>query len=459
MSDPAISLGASTAATSPRRRLLLAGLFILLSIGLCNVAARALNMESSRNQLHAWALDPGHGWADSWDPMIAALDWLQRPHEGKLYQSIFFQQQIKFQYPPTSLLPLAAMRAAGVPLSPDLLNVVGWVWIVVTALAMAGFAVVLAERSGVAAKGELLTRSLIGGMAIIATLTFYPVMLAYTIGQVQTWINAIFIFACLAWVLERRVAAGMLIGAICLLKPQFGLFLIWGALRGNWPFLLGWGIVVVPASIVSVALFGLANNLDYFSVLQFLSSHGENYFHNQSVNGLLNRLLVPGDSQVVPPVFPPYNFLVYFGTLSTSLALVAAALFLRGRSADKGGFLDFLTAALTFTIASPIAWEYHYGIALPVLAALLFALLLLPREETRLGLWIALGLAYVLTANFLPITNLAADTSFNVVQSYLLFAGLLTLWLLYRVTTPRSFEHRAAAIGGAGHRSLSGARL
>ena len=69
------------------------------------------------------------GWADSWDPMIAALDWLQRSHEGKLYQSIFFQQQIKFQYPPTSLLPLAAMRAAGVPLSPDLLNVVGWVWI------------------------------------------------------------------------------------------------------------------------------------------------------------------------------------------------------------------------------------------------------------------------------------------------------------------------------------------
>src|SRR5271170_2145681 len=68
MSDPAISYRASLAAANPRRRLLLAGLFILLSIGLCNVAARVLNMESSRNQLHAWALDPGHGWADSWDP-------------------------------------------------------------------------------------------------------------------------------------------------------------------------------------------------------------------------------------------------------------------------------------------------------------------------------------------------------------------------------------------------------
>ncbi len=440
MSDPTISYRAASADGNSRRRLLLAGLFILLCIGLSNVAARALNMESSRNQLHAWALDPGHGWADSWDPMIAALDWLQGPHEGKLYQSIFFQQQIKFQYPPTSLLPIAAMRAVGVPLSPDLLNVVGWAWIVVTALALAGFTVVLAERSGVAAKGDMLTRALVGGMAVVTTLTFYPVMLAYTIGQVQVWINAIFIFACLAWVLERRGIAGMLIGAICLLKPQFGLFLIWGLLRGNWSFLVGWCVVVVPASILSVALFGLANNLDYLTVLQFLSSHGENYFHNQSVNGLLNRLLVPGDSQVVPPVFPPYHPVVYFGTLITSLALVLAALFLRGRAADRGGFLDFLTAALTFTIASPIAWEYHYGIALPILVAILFALLRQSRGTAGLGLWAGLGLAYLLTANFFPITNLLAETSLNVVQSYLLFAGLLTLWLLYRVPVPQSFD-------------------
>ena len=435
MSDPSIPYRPFALAASPRRRLLLAGLFILLSIGAMNVIARALNMESSRNQLHAWALDPGHGWADSWDPMIAALDWLQTPHEGKLYQAIFFEQQIKFQYPPTSLLPLAAMRAVGVPLSPDLLNVVGWAWIVVTALAMAGFAVVLAERSGIAGKGDMLTRAAVGGMAIVATLTFYPIMLAYTIGQVQTWINALFIFACLAFVLERRGLAGALIGAICLLKPQFGLFVIWGVLRRDWPLLLGWVVVFVPASVLSLALFGVANNLDYLSVLQFLSSHGENYFHNQSVNGLLNRALFLGDSLVVPPVFPPYQPLVYYGTLLTSFALVVGALFLRDRADDKGGLLDFMTAALTFTIASPIAWEYHYGILPPILAALLFALVLQPRQARPI-LWLGLALAYLFTANFLPITNELAESHLNFLQSYLLFAGLVTLWLLYRIRTP-----------------------
>ena len=439
MSDPSIPYRPFALAASPRRRLLLAGLFILLSIGAMNVIARALNMESSRNQLHAWALDPGHGWADSWDPMIAALDWLQTPHEGKLYQAIFFEQQIKFQYPPTSLLPLAAMRAVGVPLSPDLLNVVGWAWIVVTALAMAGFAVVLAERSGIAGKGDMLTRAAVGGMAIVATLTFYPIMLAYTIGQVQTWINALFIFACLAFVLERRGLAGALIGAICLLKPQFGLFVIWGVLRRDWPLLLGWVVVFVPASVLSLALFGVANNLDYLSVLQFLSSHGENYFHNQSVNGLLNRALFLGDSLVVPPVFPPYQPLVYYGTLLTSFALVVGALFLRDRDDDKGGLLDFMTAALTFTIASPIAWEYHYGILPPILAALLFALALQPRQA-RPMLWLGLALAYLFTGNFLPITNELAESHLNFLQSYLLFAGLLTLWLLYRIRTPQSLR-------------------
>ena len=84
MSDPAISYRGSASASSPRRRLLLAGLFILLSIGLCNVGARAINMESSRNQLHSWALDPGHGAKRSHCPAMIGL------HSAASYDSIAF---------------------------------------------------------------------------------------------------------------------------------------------------------------------------------------------------------------------------------------------------------------------------------------------------------------------------------------------------------------------------------
>jgi len=199
--------------------------------------------------------------------------------------------------------------------------------------------------------------------------------------------------------------------------------------------------VVVPALVASIALFGLANHLDYLSTLQFLASRGEAFYPNQSVNGLLNRLLLNGDSLTWSGTqFPAYQPMIYLGTLLSSAVLILAALFVRGRQTDKGGLLDFMTAALSFTIASPIAWEHHYGILPPIFVALLFALLAGRTTGRRWGFWVVLAVSYVLAANFFPITNLAAAGPFNFLQSYLLFAGLATLWLLYRVPTPLSFD-------------------
>ncbi len=442
MSATSSETNRASPAAGSGRRLFVTSLFIVLSVGFCNLLARETGAESVRTEFYRWLRHPGVGADNSWRPMLVALNWLKDPTDGFLYQNVFFIQNAKFQYPPTSLLPLALLEKLGIRLSIGVLNQIGWVWIVVTAAAMLVYSLILAERSGVVMRDDRRGRALVAAVAVFATLSFYPVMLAYTIGQVQAWINATFIFACLCWLLERRMATGMLIGAICLLKPQFSLFLIWGALRRQWPFLIGWGLVVAPALILSLVLYGFANHLDYLRVLQFLSHHGEIYYHNQSVGGLLNRLLVDGDSVGLPFGFPPYNPVVYVGMLASSAILVLGALFLRARTPDSGGLLDFLTAALTFTLASPIAWEYHYGVQLPILATLLFALLAQPQEGGRSGLWATLAIVYVLSANYFFVTNETADTPFNFVQSYLLFAGFAALWLLYQVRTPPSFDHR-----------------
>ncbi len=424
---------------APRyRRLVLIGLFILFAVVACNLAARALVTESTRKHTVEWLVHPGKAWADSWDPMLAAFDWLKEPHDGTLYQSVFFEEQIKFQYPPTSLLPLAALERLGITPSQHLLNDAGWIWILVTAVAMTVYSITLAERDGTTP--DLRARALIAVTVVFATLTFFPVMVAYTLGQIQTWINGLFVLACLCWVYNRRLAAGILVGAICLLKPQFALFPVWAILRQQRPFLVGWCAVVAPAVVASIVLFGVANNLDYLSVLRFLSDRGEIHYYNQSISGLLNRLLQLGDSLEFPLKFPPHNPLVYFGTLLSSLALILAALFLRGRQSDRGGLFDFLTAGLTFTIASPVAWMHHYGVLLPILAALLFALLAQPERQARRSLWVVLAIAYFLSANLIYAANFLADTPFNFVQSYQLFAGLAVLWLLYRVPTPPTFD-------------------
>ncbi|MEX1034795.1 MAG: hypothetical protein WDZ54_02480 [Sneathiella sp.] len=47
--------------------------------------------------------------ADSWFPMYqAAVEKLNHP-ELNLYQTIFFENKIKFQYPPASLLPFMGL--------------------------------------------------------------------------------------------------------------------------------------------------------------------------------------------------------------------------------------------------------------------------------------------------------------------------------------------------------------
>src|SRR5262249_37752851 len=97
----------------------------------------------------------------------------------------------------------------------------------------------------------------------------------------------------------------------------------------------------------------------------------------------------------------------------------------RGHDGDPDRTFDFSTMALSLTMASPIAWEHHYGILLPV-----FALLL----ASSLGHWVRVLLlagSYVLISNFFSAANALAWTYLNFAQSYVLFGALIVLMLLH----------------------------
>src|SRR5262249_56719181 len=59
---------------------------------------------------HTWDVLHARGGDDSWGTIAAALDYAQKPHTPPLYTEIFFNRQIKFQYPPTALFAVAGMR-------------------------------------------------------------------------------------------------------------------------------------------------------------------------------------------------------------------------------------------------------------------------------------------------------------------------------------------------------------
>ena len=263
-------------------------------------------------------------------------------------------------------------------------------------------------------------------MVAIATLTFFPFIWGFAKGNWQLWINALFAGALLAWAAGHRAVSGTLIGLMCLIKPHYSLLLVWAALRREWGFAaacVGIGVVGVLASI---SIYGFSNNIDYVNALSFMSERGVTYYHNQSVNGVLNRIMslfdpvaFPNDGSKNP--YPPYTPLVFWGTIVTSALILGAAL--GWRSYDR--VVDFCIMGLSCVIASPIAWTYQYGLLLPI-----YAVALAKAKDHTFLLWI--GVSYVLTSNYIVALNGLAATPFNVMQSYTLVGAVILLILLYR---------------------------
>jgi alpha-1,2-mannosyltransferase len=373
---------------------------------------------------------------DSWKPMRAALAWFQQHADGRLYEQIFFMDRIKFQYPLSSLLPLHALSQLGIAPPNAILNRVNF-WMVLANILVAGaLAFMLARRSPAYAP----RRWQFAIVSAFGALLFCPLLRAFDLGQVQVWINTLFALSALAWLLGRKQLAGVLIGLICLLKPQFVMFMVWGLLRREWRFLMGWGAVTAVGLVASLAVFGVQNHLDYIAVLRTLSRTGEAFIENQSFNGLLNRLYGTDENPALwkPHDFPLFNPIVYAGTLLSSAVVIGAALLVPLRGKGASGLLDFLGAALSFTMASPIAWEHHYGILPVIYIAMMFVLLNRNASPGRsLGL-ATLSVSYVVTGHWMG-------------SSWMLWGALALLGLIYWVI----LAPRGVTGVGTGERELA----
>jgi alpha-1,2-mannosyltransferase len=379
---------------------------------------------------------PVHSGEDSWRQMAAGLDYLSSPHERTLYAEVFFAQKNKFQYPPTSLLFLEPLRWLPYPKMVVAANLISWLATIAGAFLLGLILMRGLPRPPGEDRFSPREKAVLLIAALGFTLTFYPLLKSFEVGQVQTWLYFLFVLALWFWLSGKKFLSGALIGLICLVKPQLGLFALWGLLRRERRFAAGLVSTAGIVGLISLALFGWANHLDYLRALSYMGKHGESYYTNQSVNGLVNRLLFNGTIlHGNPRAFAPYNVWVFVLTLATTAVLIAVALFWkRGRDCAARNE-DFLTAAVAFTMASPIAWEHHYSILLPVFAAALPAVLA-PRG--RRGMIWVLAAAFALSANIYPFVNSLANTRFNFLLSALFFGALALLVLLYRLRTERS---------------------
>lgn len=398
-----------------------------------------------------------HG--DSWLPMTRAWEYLQSGASRSVYDAVWQDQLLKFQYPLTSLFAIEVVQRLlpGDTVRWAPLNLASWLAVWGTAVLVALiFRDACREHLGLSAlrgasRGDELARMAI---AFVLTLTFYPVVRAFTVGQIQPWIT--FLFAAMVWLTMKRqpLAAGLMAGLMLLIKPQMGLLLVWAALRAQWRFAGALLAVAGVGAVAAVAMYGVKQNVEYVSFLSYLSRHGEAYYNNQTVNGLVNRLLQNGDNAGnQEPSFPLFRWPVYASTIASSAALLGFAAFWRRREYADAPTLDLMIAGLSITMASPIAWGFHYGILLPIFAALLPAIVRWPALG---GASLAyLGVAFVLSGNLFYVTRYFADTPFTIVQSYVFFAAVMVLAALYLV---RRAASREAAGGQPEHERASRAQ-
>jgi hypothetical protein len=390
-----------------------------------------LGLWATRGMLWNWS-----PWGDSWNPMLLALERLRGPGASHIYETIFFQDRIKFQYPPSSLLPLSLLGLF-IPLNLTTLNAVNAVVLVLNAVAMAALAyLVFSARppeNGADAAGRTTNAHWIALLAFMAAWLFYPIMRAFKLGQIQLWIDLAFTLAVLLWWTGLRTAAGFVMGLACCIKPQFALLLLWALLWKRWDFAKGFLLSALPVAALSLLRFGWHNHVAYLEVLSFISRHGESVLQNNSVNGIVNRVLFNGPIlDWDPHSFAPYNPYVFTATI------IAAALFFAlpllpalTQRARQANIFDFGIASLCFTMGAPVAWDHHYGIMLP-LFVLVFRFVLTD-APSALGhsLLLPVATSWFLSAAPLPRVHMLTGTVLNVLQAHLFFGAVLLLVVLF----------------------------
>jgi alpha-1,2-mannosyltransferase len=364
---------------------------------------------------------------DSWRPMLLASEYLRSSGSDSVYETLFFRRKLKFQYPLTSILPIVAIQRIGLHDHAKTIRMLKLLGALALLLYIACTVALALVRQTVSTRHKLFSAVTIAATALL----FHPVMRGYNLGQLQTVINALFALAFLCFVTGNELAAGLLVGLMALMKPQYAVIIIWGFIRGKRQLAYAATLCVTVGFVASLLSFGLSNNFDYFRVLKLIAKHGESYFANQSVNGLLNRLLLNGDNTSwTNDGFPPYNPVVHFGTLITSALIIISSLAVPRNASGKGGVLDFALIALACTMASPVAWEHHYGITLPLFVWLFTNGDNMPMPRAS---WLLLSISLILLGADLSVTNLtAAYPPFNVLQSYVLIGGLSLMLMLHK---------------------------
>ena len=393
----------------------------------------ALWLNSNIKRLGSIALV--HQAGDSWVPIGNALRFVRSHTDlAGLYHTTYFSTNEQFIYAPQGLAICDALdRLTGFSFGDvEQAKIASW-WLLVALTAYAYVFFLWLARELRVAVATVDQKLFVLAVAVCSVYLFFPLTGGYTVGNIQNFLTALVAIAMFCFMRGRSVAAGFLLGIAVLVKPHIGVMLVWALVRRDWRFAGGMIAALAAGSLLSLSMYGWPVHAAYLELLQYLSGRGESYAGSHTFESALYRLMHLGNNvsfdawhRTLQPVA-----WIHWTATALGLATMVWAFWARKGDAPVQRMLDFGSAYMAIVIASPVAYEHHFGLSYLLLPAT--ALLMVVNAAQDRAARIALPLAYLCLANIFPVTDGLADTDLNLLQSYRLIGTLLLIFTMIRI--------------------------
>lgn len=281
-----------------------------------------------------------------------------------------------------------------------------------------------------------------GAMLALSILASGPLVNSLREGNTTHFILLLLVAALLLWRAGAEYSAGLVLGLCALFKLPLMLFGLYVLLRGRWRVVAGGATAIVGAVLLSVAVFGLQINIDWYrNCIEPFMGGVMPAFNVQSIDGFLARLET-GTTLLMEwtPLATSLWHKIVRSIVLSAIFIVAFVAMVRGGDRTPTGGRSFDRDALELSIVvvlavvtSPVSWSHYYLLMLLPWALYLGGRLGLPDDAaTR---WMMGGgmLLASLPVIVLPLGPglVGAIVSRTIVSAWM-FGGLLVLAALVR---------------------------
>ena len=208
-----------------------------------------------------------------------------------------------------------------------------------------------------------------GAMLALSILASGPLVNSLREGNTTHFILLLLVVALLLWRAGAEYAAGLVLGVCALFKLPLMLFGLYVLLRGRWRIVAGGATTIGAAALLSLAVFGLQINIDWYrNCIDPFIGGVMPAFNVQSIDGFLARLESgPALLMEWTPLAASLWHKIVRSLVLSAMFILAFVAMVRGGDRSATGGRPFERVALEFSIVlvlavvtSPVSWSHYY---------------------------------------------------------------------------------------------------